>query len=81
MFKVDTDDLLKPYKEVFSEGLGALKGFIAKFYIMAIPSHSLVQLAHADFDLTPPISNRLRVATTDRPRLVTSPAESCQSSC
>ena len=33
MFKVDTDDLLRPYQEVFSEGMGALKGVTAKFYI------------------------------------------------
>ena len=33
MFKVDTDDLPRPYQEVFSEGLGALKGVTAKFDI------------------------------------------------
>ena len=33
VFKVDTDDLLRPYQEVFSEGLGALKGVTAKVYI------------------------------------------------
>ena len=33
VFQVDTDDLLRPYQEVFSEGLGALKGVTAKFYI------------------------------------------------
>ena len=33
VFKVDTDDLLRPYQEVFSDGLGALKGVTAKFYV------------------------------------------------
>ena len=33
VFKVDTDELLRPYQEVFSDGLGALKGVTAKFYI------------------------------------------------
>ena len=33
MFKVDTDDLRRPYQEVFSDGLGALKGVTAKFYV------------------------------------------------
>ena len=33
VFKVDSDDLLRPYQEVFNEGLDALKGVPAKFYI------------------------------------------------
>ena len=33
MFNVDTDDLLRPYQEVFTDGLGALKGVTAKFYV------------------------------------------------
>ena len=52
MFKVDTDDLLIPYQEVFSDGLGALKGSDATYHqIVAVNQDGDNLKSSTDFEV------------------------------
>ena len=52
VFKVDTDDLLRPYQEVFSDGLGALKVSDASYHkIVAVNQDGDNSKSSTDFEV------------------------------